>query len=148
MPASKKTRIALYASALITILLILFAIFRDNTEPITLKDAKKLLESHAVSKVIVTKEYVYLQTQEHYYRIASSQVTPALFVEYKVEVGSESNALLYILLFMLLLVLPLRRFDFGKKVLVSHLQSMADPTDSKPAVRMSLQTPSNLQKVM
>lgn len=103
MPASKKTRIALYLSAFITIGLILFAIFRDNTEPITLKDAKKLLQSHAVSKVIVTKEYVYLQTQEHYYRIASSQVTPALFVEYKVEVGSESNPLVYLLLFIILL---------------------------------------------
>lgn len=103
MPTSKTNRIALYVSAFIIILLILFAILRDNADSITLKNAQKLLDTHTVTKVVVTKEYVYLKTQKGFYKIASSQVTPAMFVDYKVEVGNESNILVYILFFVLFL---------------------------------------------
>ncbi len=84
-------------------MLVLFAIFRDNADAITLKDASRLLENHSVTKVVVTKEYVYLKTESGYYKIASSQVTPALFVDYKVEVGNESNIILYLLFLVLFL---------------------------------------------
>jgi cell division protease FtsH len=103
MPTSKTNRIALYLSAFIIIFLILFAILRDNADSITLKDAKSLLESHNVTKVVVSKEYVYLKTSKNFYKIASSQVTPAMFVDYKVEVGSESNILVYLLFLILFL---------------------------------------------
>ncbi|MBN2815989.1 MAG: ATP-dependent metallopeptidase FtsH/Yme1/Tma family protein [Campylobacterales bacterium] len=103
MPASKTTRIALYVSAFIIIALVLFAILRDNAEAITLKDAKTLLQNRNVTKVVVTKEYVYLKTSQNFFKIASSQVTPAMFVDYKVEVGNESNWLIYILFLVLFL---------------------------------------------
>ena len=115
MPTSKRNRITLFVSAFIIVALILFALLRDNAEPITLKNAKTILDEHYVTKVVVTKEYVYLKTKEHLYKIASSQVTPALFVEYKVEVGDESNILLYLLLFVLFLGFGSIVFRFWQK---------------------------------
>lgn len=97
MLSSNTNRIALYISAFIIISLVIFAIVRDNSEAVTLSQAKVMLDNHSVDKVVVTKEYVYLKTKEEVYKIASSQVTPKMFIEYKVEVGSESNIVLYIL---------------------------------------------------
>ncbi len=103
MPTSKTNRIALFASAFIIIVLILFAILRDNADAITLSQAQSLLQNNQVTKVVVTKEYVYLKTKNGYYKIASSQVTPRMFVDYKVEVGSESDIVIYLLYLVLLL---------------------------------------------
>ncbi|MDD2790568.1 MAG: AAA family ATPase [Sulfurimonas sp.] len=100
---SKTNRIILVVSAFFVIALILFAIFRDNASSITLRDAVKILGNKSVEKVVVTKEYVYLKTQKDFYKIASSQVTPKMFVDYKVEVGSDSNFLLYALYLVLIL---------------------------------------------
>ena len=115
MPTSKTNKIALYASAFLIIALTLFAILRDNAEAITLKNAQTLLEQHQVSKVVVTKEYVYLKTKEHFYKIASSQVTPAMFIDYKVEVGSESNILIYMLFLVLFLGIGSLAFRYWQK---------------------------------
>ncbi|MEA3371632.1 MAG: AAA family ATPase [Campylobacterota bacterium] len=103
MLSSKTNRIALYVSAFIIISLIIFAIVRDNSEAVTLSQAKAMLNKKSVEKVVVTKEYVYLKTKEEVYKIASSQVTPKMFMNYKVEVGSESNIVLYILFTVLFL---------------------------------------------
>ncbi|MBA1432059.1 MAG: AAA family ATPase [Epsilonproteobacteria bacterium] len=103
MPTSKTNRIALIVSAFVIIALVLFALLRDNADAITLSQANSLLQSKQVKKVIVTKEYVYLKTANGYYKIASSQVTPRMFVDYKVEVGSESNIIIYILFLVLFL---------------------------------------------
>jgi len=100
---SSTNRIALYVSAFIIISLVIFAIVRDNSEAITLSQAQVMLENHSVEKVVVSKEYVYLKTKEEIYKIASSQVTPKMFIDYKVEVGSESNIVLYILFSVLFL---------------------------------------------
>jgi len=115
MPTSKTNKIALYVSAFLIIALTLFAILRDNAEAITLKNAQTLLEQHQVRKVVVTKEYVYLKTQEHFYKIASSQVTPAMFIDYKVEVGSESNILIYMLFLVLFLGIGSLAFRYWQK---------------------------------
>ena len=115
MPASKLNRIALYLSAFIIISLVLFAMLRDNAEAITLRDAQKLLSSQSVTKVLVSKEYVYLKTDDAFFKIASSQVTPAMFVDYKVEVGGESNLLLYILFLVLFLGFGSLAFRFWQK---------------------------------
>jgi ATP-dependent metalloprotease FtsH len=103
MPSSKINRIALYVSAFLIISLVLFAILRDNAESITLSDATKILSNHKVEKVVASKEYVYLKTDNHFYKIASSQVSPKMFIDYKVEVDGESNILVYILFGVLLL---------------------------------------------
>ena len=115
MPTSKTNRIALIVSAFIIIALVLFALLRDNADAITLNQANSLLQSKSVKKVIVTKEYVYLKTDNGYYKIASSQVTPRMFVDYKVEVGNESNIIIYILFLVLFL-------GFGS-LLVKFLQN-------------------------
>ncbi|HFB53163.1 MAG TPA: AAA family ATPase, partial [Sulfurimonas autotrophica] len=100
---SKTNRIALIVSAFVIIALVLFALLRDNADAITLNQANSLLQNKSVKKVIVTKEYVYLKTDNGYYKIASSQVTPRMFVDYKVEVGNESNIIIYILFLVLFL---------------------------------------------
>ena len=101
MPLSKTNRIALFSSAFIIIALILFALLRDTAEPVTLEEATQMLSDKEVSKVVISKEYVYLKTDKGYFKIASSQVTPKMFVEYKVEVQNSSNILIYILFFIL-----------------------------------------------
>ena len=115
MPTSKLNRIALYASAFIIIALILFAILRDNADSITLSEAKTLLNSNSVTKVVVSKEYVFLKTQKGYFKIASSQVTPAMFIDHKVEVGGESNLIVYILFFIIFLGLGSLAFRLWQK---------------------------------
>jgi len=100
---SKTNRIALYLSAFVVVALVLFAIFRDNAEPITLGQANTILNNNSVKSVVVSKEYVYLKTDKEFYKIASSQVSPKMFVNYKVEVGSESLILVYILFFVVFL---------------------------------------------
>ncbi len=100
---SKYNNIALYASAFIIIILILFAVFRDTSNSITLNEAQKILVDHTVTNVIATKEYVYLKTKTDIYKIATSQVTPAMFADYKVEIEeghSELTTLLYVILFL------------------------------------------------
>jgi len=103
MPTSKLNRLAIYLSAFIIIILILFAVLRDNAGSITLSQANVMLENRSVEKVIVSKEYVYLKTRNGLFKIASSQVTPRMFVDYKVEISNESNFVVYILFFILFL---------------------------------------------
>lgn len=100
---SKTNRIALYVSAFFIIALVLFAILRDNAGQITLRDAERLLDSKSVKSVVATKEYIYLKTDKHIYKIASSQVNPQMFVDYKVEVKNGPNIIVYILFTVLLL---------------------------------------------
>lgn len=100
---SKKNRIALIGSAFFIIILVLFAILRDNADNITLAQASAMLHDRDVKKVVATEEYVYLKTDSGYFKIASSQVTPQMFTDYKVEVGGESNILVYILVLVLFL---------------------------------------------
>ncbi len=100
---SKTNRVALYISATIIIMLILFALLRDNAHSVTLREANTMLQEKSVKKVIATKEYVYLKTAHGVFKIASSQVSPKMFINQKVEVGGDSNALIYILFAILLL---------------------------------------------
>lgn len=100
---SKSNRVALYISAFIVVALVLFAILRNNADSITLNDAIKILNDHSVEKVIVSKEHVYLRTKTEFYKIASSQVSPKMFIDYKVEVQSSNNIIIYILFSVLFL---------------------------------------------
>ena len=103
MPTSKTNRIALFVSAFIILVLILFAILRDNADAITLKEANTILQNRSVTEVVVSKEYVYLKSKNGFFKIASSQVSPKMFVDYKVQVGNESHILIYILFFVIFL---------------------------------------------
>jgi len=144
---SKTNRIALYVSAFVIIALILFAILRDNADSITLNDAKKILDNHTVEKVIASKDYVYLRTSKDSYKIASSQVNPKMFIDYKVEVQSASNVVVYILFAVLFLgvgTLALRwwqkqeqsgSFDIG--VMGTKSNASADLSSSSPIKPMT-----------
>ncbi|OIP54224.1 MAG: AAA family ATPase [Helicobacteraceae bacterium CG2_30_36_10] len=99
----KTNRIVLYVSAFFVVALVLFAVLRDNADQITLRGATEILDNHTVKEVIVTKEYVYLKTDNDFYKIASSQVTPKMFFDYKVEVKSDSNIVIYLLIGVLFL---------------------------------------------
>jgi len=123
---SNKNRIALYASAFLIILLVLFAMLRDNADAITLSQANQILQDHSVKKVVVSKEYVYLKTDKGFYKIASSQVTPKMFVDYKVEVGGESNIIIYVLFAVLLLGLG--------SLVIRFLQKRGDVTFSSQGI--------------
>ncbi len=112
MPTSKKNRITLIVSAFIIIALTLFAILRDNASTITLGQASTLLQNKQVTKVIATKKYIYLKTKNDYYKIAASQATPQMFVDYRVEIGSESNILVSILFLILFLGIGSLIFKF------------------------------------
>jgi ATP-dependent Zn protease len=103
MQEYKSKKIILYISAFIVIVLVLFAVLRDNSDAITLKNANKILKNHSVDKVIVSKEYVYLKTKKRVYKIALSQVSPRMFEDYKVEVQSGSSIVLYIIFFVLVI---------------------------------------------
>jgi ATP-dependent metalloprotease FtsH len=103
MQEYKSNKTTLYISAFIVIVLVLFAVFRDNSESITLINANKILQNHSVEKVIASKEYVYLKTKKVVYKIALSQVSPLMLKDYKVEVQSGSSIVLYLFYFVLIL---------------------------------------------
>ena len=126
MLSSNKNRIALYASAALIILLVLFAMLRDNADAITLSQANQILQDHSVKKVVVSKEYVYLKTDNGFYKIASSQVSPKMFVDYKVEVGGESNIIMYVLFAVLFLGLG--------SLVIRFLQRKGDITFSSQGI--------------
>ncbi len=115
MPTSKVNRLAIYLSAFIIIILVLFALLRDNADSITLSQANVILADKSVKKVIISKEYVYLKTSHALFKIASSQVSPRMFVDYKVEVGSESSIVVYILFGILFLGLGSLVFRMWQK---------------------------------
>ena len=103
MQNSKTNRIAIYVSAFFVIILVLFAILRDNADQITLREATQILENHSVKSVVATEEYIYLKTQDNVYKIASSQVSPKMFLDYKVEIKNGSSVLVYLLFAVLFL---------------------------------------------
>ncbi len=103
MVGSKTNRVILYVSATLVIMLILFAMLRDNAELITLKDATKILDNKSVKSVIASQEYVYLKTDGEIYKIASSQVSPKMFSNYQVTIKNSSNIVLYFLFLVLFL---------------------------------------------
>ena len=139
MLTSKTNRISLYISAIIITLLVLFALLRDNSESITLAQANSILNDKSVEKVVYSKDYVYLSTQHKYFKIASSQVTPEMFVDYNVEMKSESNILLYILSLILLLglgtlILRFLQKNEGLTFFTGLSQTTTDNSDTNTSV--------------
>ncbi len=125
----KTNRMALYISAFFVVVLVLFAIFRDNSENITLNQAKEILNDKSVESIIATKEYAYLKTQHEVFKLPMSQVNPMMFKDYKVEVGSESNIIFYLFLFVLIvgigsLVIRLLLKNMNEKVIEQKSSSL------------------------
>ena len=115
MPNSKTNRLILYISAFLIVILVLFALFRDNADDITLKQAKNILQNRMVKSVVVSNDFVYLKTDENFYRIASSQVNPKMFIDYKVKIDTSSNIIIYILFFVIICGLGALAFRWWQK---------------------------------
>ena len=123
MRESKTNRVVLYASAILIIILVLFALLRDNADEISLKKAKEILDNRSVKSVVASADYMYLKTEKDLYKIASSQVKPEMFLEYKVEVKSGLNIVAYFLFLLLILglgALALRWFKKNRPLLASE----------------------------
>ncbi len=126
MLESKSNRVAIYASAFLIIILVLFAILRDNAEPITLKEATTILKNNSVKSVVSSKDFTYLQTDKDVYKIASSQVTPNMFVDYKVKVKNSSSIIVYILFFVLFAGLGALMFRWFQKNKIFNVEKAGD----------------------
>ena len=97
----KTNKVILSVSAIIIILLILFAVFRDTSEIISLAKVDNLVKNKRIEKVIVSQDFTYLKTNKHLYKIASSQISPKMFENYNIEVDKNTNLLVYILIFVI-----------------------------------------------
>ncbi len=137
MLESKTNRILLFVSAFIVIGLILFALLRDTADAITLSKATQLLENKEVQRVIVSKKYVYLKTKKGLYKIASSQVSPKMFIDYKVEI-KEINILVYILFTILFLALASLGVRFWQK---RYVPTQEQYSNTQHAEAIGLNTP-------
>ncbi len=58
MVGSKTNRVALYASAFLVVILVLFAMLRDNADAISLKDATAMLQNGSVKSVVASEEFI------------------------------------------------------------------------------------------
>jgi len=145
LQTSKTNKILLLVSSVTIVILILFAIFRDNTKLISLADTNKLIENKKINKVVISKEFTYIKTDNRIYKIASSQVTPNMFRQYQVEIKSSSSYLvLYILIFIVLagsISLVLRRYIKTKNYINK------DKSNNKANKTIELPLETNIQSI-
>lgn len=114
----RSNRLLLAISSILLAILVLFALLRDSSKDITLNEASKLLDGGSIKSIIATDEYVYLKAEKEIYKIASSQVSPQMFVDYKVKVKSGYGVVEYMLAFLILLAfisLGYRFYDKSQK---------------------------------
>lgn len=126
MAGSKSNKVALFASAFLVIILVLFAILRDNSESITLKEATKILENRSVKSVISSKEYIYLKTDKNIYKIASSQLNPSMLANYKVIAKGGLDIVIYLLFVVLFLGFGTLFFSWFQKRKSLKAQSVSE----------------------
>lgn len=72
MAISKSNRKIMIYSALILVVLFVFALVRDMSEPISLDEAKKLISQKAVTKAILSEESIYLYTKKKRFRVPAT----------------------------------------------------------------------------
>jgi len=138
MLSSKTNKIALYISAFLVIALVLFAILRDNSTPVSLKEADEILSGNDIISIVATKKHIYIKTSADVYRIASSQVSPKMFRDHYVEVGGSASFIVYLLFFILLLGLGSLGFRWWQN-------KENTSSDSK---ELGLNTPSDMTTVI
>ena len=139
MPSSKTNKIALYISAFVVIALVLFAILRDNSTPISLSEADRVLSGNDIENIVATKKYIYIKTSEDVYKIASSQVSPKMFRDHHVEVGGSASFVVYLLFFMLILGLGSLGFRWWQNTRSANSNStelgLSSPSDMSSVVK-------------
>ena len=130
MPSSKLNRILLVVSAIFIILLVLFALFRDTSENITLDDAKEMLKNHEVDEVVATQKYIFLKQGDKIYKIPFALTTPAMFEDYKVKVDTTASVLWYIFIVIVVISIGSILFRWLQKHPPENLQREFTHNDS------------------
>jgi len=100
-----KANKVLYASAVIIVLLFLYAFLRDTATLITLDKTQTLLKEELVQRAIVSEEFVYLESNNSMYKIARSQIKPEMFSNVKIDIDNSTNNVLNILYLIIALSL-------------------------------------------
>lgn len=103
MRSSKKLRLLLIVSATLLILLVLFALLRNTSDPITQHALLQLVEHGEVQRVIDDGETFHIFTKNRCYAIVHSQVPPETFADITVERDGGSG--LWILLIAVAILL-------------------------------------------
>ncbi len=101
---SKTNRWVLYFSAGILLGLFLFAILRDNSEPITLDKSNELLAKGLVKRVVLADEKVYFVTDGERYRIPTVLIDKKVLSQVPVETGSGNYAVQILMVLTLVLI--------------------------------------------
>jgi len=103
MQNSKLNNILLVISAVVVAGLILFALFRDNSQPISAQKALQLLRSHKVSEVVLSEDYAFLKVDKTIYKIPRQQLASSVLADQKIKIDRSSNIALYIFLFIVVI---------------------------------------------
>ncbi len=124
--------------AVIFIALILFAIFRNDSKPITAVEASRIYKDKLIKKIMLDDSYIYLVTKNKSYKIYKGSInTKVLFQKYPVEVLEDKSYLLdffYLLIVMGAFLLLLRTMQNSRNDQLEILHKEAKHADdiSKP----------------
>lgn len=125
---SKTNRWVLYFSAGVLLGLFLFAVLRDNSEPITLSKSSELLEQGLVKRAVLADEKVYLVTSEETYRIPTVLIDKKMLSQVPVETGSGNYAVQILMVLTVLLIVGGVFYRFNLKSLDENNTSSAAPS--------------------
>ena len=101
---SKTNRWVLYFSAGVLLGLFLFALLRDNSQPITLDKSVELFEKGLIKRAILADDKVYLVTQNDTYRIPTVLIDKSMLSEVHVETGTGNYAVQILMVLTLILI--------------------------------------------
>jgi len=121
---------------------VLFAIFRNDSKPITAAEASKIYKSNLIEKIVLDDSYIYLVTKDKSYKIYKGSInTKILFQKYPVEVAEGRGYLLELLYLFIIIGAFLFLFKAMKKsrndqleILhreVEHAEEISKPEDIK-----------------
>ena len=102
MPSSKLNKILAAISAILIVVLIIFAIFRDTSKLVSVNQLNDILLNQDVKKITLVDDYIYIKTSDGLYKIAYKLTSPDMFSSYKIDISSSTNIVSYIVVFVLL----------------------------------------------
>jgi len=87
------------------IVLIAFAILRNDSKPITAAEASRIYKNNLIEKIVLDDSYIYLVTKDKNYKIYKGSInTKILFQKYPVEVVEDRGYLLELLYLFVIIV--------------------------------------------
>ena len=105
--SNKNSKIIIIALFIIGSIL-LFSLFRDNSESINKKVAVDIIENQLIQKATVAEPYIYIQTEDKIYKVAKEAIDiDRLFDKTLVEYEEESTSTIDILLLIIMIIFTL-----------------------------------------